>query len=142
MRISDWSSDVCSSDLVEHDIGLRLGEPQRDVAVHVDPRNLVAARFERVGDAIAAHQRHLALGRPAAHQDGDMPGAAGHNSTPIIKTVCPELVEGLIFLVDVKRKGRPPSTALQAIRTGFDKPRATGERKSDIITRTEEHTFE
>src|SRR3546814_13648434 len=58
---------------VEHHIGFGFGEPQRDVAVHVDARDLVAARFERVGDAIAAHQRHFALGRPAPHPDGHIP---------------------------------------------------------------------
>ena len=31
-----------------------------------------------------------------------MPGATGHNSTPIFKTVCPELVEGPFLFVDVE----------------------------------------
>ena len=67
---------------VEHDVGLCRGKPLRDIAVHVDARDAMAARFERVGDAIAAHQRHFALGRPAAHEDGDMPGTPAHFATP------------------------------------------------------------
>ena len=38
--------------------------------------------FQRVGDARAAGQRHLALGRPAAHQHGDVEGSDGHAGTP------------------------------------------------------------
>src|SRR3546814_20053934 len=53
MRISDWSSDVCSSDLVgEDDPGLvRIGEALRVPAVHqLAPRSL--ARIGRVDHAV------------------------------------------------------------------------------------------
>src|SRR3546814_17466298 len=53
MRISDWSSDVCSSDLVgEDDPGLvRIGEALRVPAVHqLAPRSL--ARLGRVDHAV------------------------------------------------------------------------------------------
>ena len=57
---------------VEHDVGAYAGEHLRDVAVHVDGRHLMAQALERRDDILAAHQRHLALGGPAAHQHGDM----------------------------------------------------------------------
>src|SRR3546814_15932997 len=44
MRISDWSSDVCSSDL-----GARLADPRRRTA----PRDHAGARQARVQDGIA-----------------------------------------------------------------------------------------
>ncbi len=57
---------------VKHDIGLCLGNSGGHIAVHIDPRHRVPARFQSIGDTITAHQRHLALVRPAAHKDGDM----------------------------------------------------------------------
>ena len=56
---------------VEHDVRRSFGQLERDIAAHVDAGNRVAARFERLGDALAAHQRHRAFTGPAAHQDGD-----------------------------------------------------------------------
>src|SRR3546814_17191656 len=60
MRISDWSSDVCSSDLIEHDLGRRID--QRGIHTFADQRGM---------DALAAPQRNLALGGPAACQHGN-----------------------------------------------------------------------
>ena len=57
---------------VEHHVGADLAEPRGDVAVHVDPGDLVAAALQRVGDAVAGDQRDLPLGRPAAHQHRDV----------------------------------------------------------------------
>ena len=57
---------------VEHDIGRGLGDACRDLPVHVDARDLVAALRERLGDALARHQADGAFIGPAAHQHGDM----------------------------------------------------------------------
>jgi hypothetical protein len=57
---------------VEHNVRLRFGQAGGDVLAHVDAGHAVAEAFQRIGDARAAHQRHVPLGRPAAHQDGDM----------------------------------------------------------------------
>src|SRR3546814_11839316 len=47
MRISDWSSDVCSSDLVAVNRGVRL-ELGRDDTQRLD---ILAYRFRKAGDA-------------------------------------------------------------------------------------------
>src|SRR3546814_5314486 len=89
----------------------------------VDARDPGSARFGRVVDARAAHQRYRALGGPATHQDGDMPWAAGHAETPISKTVCPELVEGPSLSFDAAEEEQ-----------SFDKLRANGRRKDNVIS--------
>ncbi len=57
---------------VEHDVGLGLSQPERHVAIHVDPRDLVSARLKRVGNAGAAHQRDGPFVGPAPHEDRDV----------------------------------------------------------------------
>ena len=47
---------------VEHKVRRCLGQFQRNIATHVDAGDAVAARFERIGNAIAAHQRNQAFG--------------------------------------------------------------------------------
>jgi hypothetical protein len=66
---------------VEHEIGLGLGQLERDVATHVDPGDAMTERLQRVGHAGAGQQRHLSLGRPAAHQDRDVEGFHFTNPT-------------------------------------------------------------
>src|SRR3546814_16259983 len=61
MRISDWSSDVCSSDLVDDRVGARERPLQRADALVVgqvgaDPLDLVAARGDRRGPACDADE--------------------------------------------------------------------------------------
>src|SRR3546814_19097319 len=41
MRISDWSSDVCSSDLSEESDALEFGRPEADVTTRVDVSGFV-----------------------------------------------------------------------------------------------------
>src|SRR3546814_6672019 len=81
MRISDWSSDVCSSDLQCQRIvavaGLAgvvaLRQPHHPAAAHVDRRIDLEAR----GIAHGIHRRKLASSRdPAA------PDRSGWNCTP------------------------------------------------------------
>ena len=62
-----------SVERIEHHIGLQFGEPQRDIALHVELGDVgPAAAPQRIGDAPGAGQRHFALGRPAAHQHDDV----------------------------------------------------------------------
>src|SRR3546814_18984003 len=72
MRISDWSSDVCSSDLLPSGLGKAASLPARRHAVHrrLDPdledlRGLVLAIELSVHDA-AAGRHHLHVARLGA----------------------------------------------------------------------------
>ena len=68
---------------VEHHVGpAAAGRPQEidqraQVALDVVFDDLVAAFAQALGAGLAAHQRDLALGRPAAHQDRDLAAHAG-----------------------------------------------------------------
>src|SRR3546814_17963730 len=78
MRISDWSSDVCSSDLVEEAVGRRCV----DLAVlhqeHVGTSRLrdQAALVEHEGIVVALGFRRM-LGEGAAHVTAGRLGTAG-----------------------------------------------------------------
>ena len=66
---------------VKHHVRLHRGEHLGEVAIHVDAGDAVAEALQRIGDAGAAGQRHLALGRPTAHENGDVEGL-NHQSSP------------------------------------------------------------
>src|SRR3546814_13226874 len=71
MRISDWSSDVCSSDLLDDEaIGAR-----RDKGKAIVARREVIGRAARVGDALAGNDAGWIGGHPivAEHLCG-LPG--------------------------------------------------------------------
>src|SRR3546814_11463408 len=76
MRISDWSSDVCSSDLAE-----RLPEADHPAAIHVavvlDPDDHRAERHQHAQVA----QRHAepAVRHVAAERQQGAPHAGGHH---------------------------------------------------------------
>ena len=55
---------------VEGDVGPHRLDDAGDVVFHVDRRHLIAHRLESGHAGPAGIQRHLALGRPPAHQDG------------------------------------------------------------------------
>src|SRR3546814_7052127 len=57
MRISDWSSDVCSSDLVE--AALHRGESFGDAVDHLCPHEIVIAEMR--GGAIPPHAAAVAV---------------------------------------------------------------------------------
>ena len=58
---------------VEHDVGLQLGQAAATSRSMSSSVTLVQPRVaQRLGDALAAGQRHFALARPAAHQHDDM----------------------------------------------------------------------
>src|SRR3546814_7981850 len=65
MRISDWSSDVCSSDLLDRHIivfGI-FRKPHHDVAV-----GLIIARFDRLDRVLDDIGERLSDLAPVAHQ--------------------------------------------------------------------------
>src|SRR3546814_10234826 len=65
MRISDWSSDVCSSDLADRE----------DDLDHLVERRLVAGGAERAGVLLALHrlQRGVGIEHPAAARAEHVP---------------------------------------------------------------------
>src|SRR3546814_1959766 len=87
MRISDWSSDVCSSDLLHGSCQQQRQQPLAH-AIAIFPRNYAIAKNEPMGlfqildDLIGMVHRHRPCGRNAQHDaqhhnasDGD--GVAG-----------------------------------------------------------------
>src|SRR3546814_11447907 len=79
MRISDWSSDVCSSDLFYQDL-LRRSPIDEAVRAHVFARRTLDAGFTSVRSLGSAEFVDVALAR--AIDEGFVPGprmqAAGH----------------------------------------------------------------
>src|SRR3546814_14468847 len=68
MRISDWSSDVCSSDLVER-LAIRLIALRAPMAD--DLREVVAAlKIATVVERIGAYAKHIAKRVPAIEDNG------------------------------------------------------------------------
>src|SRR3546814_8344389 len=84
MRISDWSSDVCSSDLLRTDLVPLVGEiaadrphkiaiidiGQRDRCIHQRARveiGVVGRRGDRLGGKIARSIGHIAVERSEEH---------------------------------------------------------------------------
>src|SRR3546814_18784687 len=64
MRISDWSSDVCSSDLVdEHDRGA--------LGVALEPRHTVVNRGQKIA-AVEQRRQRVALGPALQFGDRDI----------------------------------------------------------------------
>src|SRR5262249_26075756 len=57
---------------VEGFLGLEGLQQGGDVAADVDAGDAIALLFERLGTGASGIDRHLPLGRPAAHQDGDV----------------------------------------------------------------------
>src|SRR3546814_13578389 len=93
MRISDWSSDVCSSDLLaDHGDGLAGADVEGDV---VDHRLPLAGDAERGGEVGDAQDR-----RGARHGGG---GGGAHDSPLRDRT---SVVEGTSVAVRVELGGR------------------------------------
>src|SRR3546814_19306157 len=63
MRISDWSSDVCSSDLPGWDVTLSAPKSVSIMAEVAGDRRLIAAHGEAVRTAMAHIERHMAATR-------------------------------------------------------------------------------
>src|SRR3546814_18583108 len=62
MRISDWSSDVCSSDLVQRFVAAAEELAPLAIAVHNAGSNRPAPFLEQAGDEFEVHWREHALG--------------------------------------------------------------------------------
>src|SRR3546814_8035696 len=77
MRISDWSSDVCSSDLVTHEIACSLDLPPKTTAIlgrrldsfiGLDPIRLAWSHEQRLAGPEAGHDRgHVRPTRSEEH---------------------------------------------------------------------------
>src|SRR3546814_9286564 len=71
MRISDWSSDVCSSDLdgepVPSEVAPHLGVRQRENAIHdlVGAENPISHRNRAFGDGVEQYERRRLVTRDA-----------------------------------------------------------------------------
>src|SRR3546814_3209686 len=69
MRISDWSSDVCSSDLQVPPARLPGGVDRPVRLVEDDSEGLVRAACRRQLHHLHAVEREAADGKPAGHED-------------------------------------------------------------------------
>src|SRR3546814_7443835 len=83
MRISDWSSDVCSSDLALKAMAERAGWSQN--LAHVHPDNYVRTLKRRLCETIFARLRAAGCGKDRSLVDlaADLTGVAG---APILWT--------------------------------------------------------
>src|SRR3546814_14864947 len=79
MRISDWSSDVCSSDLLEQPVGLPAALRPADAAHLEAEGDVVGHRHEREEREVLEDQRGRPLVRPDATHvaPADAHGALG-----------------------------------------------------------------
>src|SRR3546814_7226016 len=77
MRISDWSSDVCSSDLALKAMAERAGWSQN--LAHVHPDNYVRTLKRRLCETIFARLRAAGCGKDRSLVDlaADLTGVAG-----------------------------------------------------------------
>src|SRR3546814_19565243 len=88
MRISDWSSDVCSSDLVGVEAGelATEGDEVAGVEVLVEPHVVHSVRDELVERAEVGEPEAHGLGDGAAHEDllaGDATEVGGAVAPPV-----------------------------------------------------------
>src|SRR3546814_3832349 len=92
MRISDWSSDVCSSDLVGVEAGelATEGDEVAGVEVLVEPHVVHSGRDELVERAEVGEPAAHGLGDGAAHEDllaGDATEVGGAVAHPVAVVV-------------------------------------------------------
>src|SRR3546814_18725174 len=76
MRISDWSSDVCSSDLLYHLLGTEelsvdTTRSTSDGFIHQHPAKIIGARAKNCSSAISTHFHpgHLTIGDDRVQYD-------------------------------------------------------------------------
>src|SRR5947209_2776075 len=68
---------------VEGDVRLDGGKHRGDVASNIDPGYAVIEPQKRLCASLTGSQRHIAFGRPASHQNGDMLAHAAWAATLI-----------------------------------------------------------
>ena len=56
---------------IEDDIRADRDQHLCDISIHIDAHGFMAQPFTSIGNARATRQRHVAFGRPAAHEDRD-----------------------------------------------------------------------
>src|SRR3546814_8270931 len=103
MRISDWSSDVCSSDL-DHGGSKEMAGASQALAAQYD----LAAQFQRVFDELG-HGRHSACVRQGAHLSVGVQAIAHLDGFKGIDEDLQELVVG--FFVNIETGGRDADLA-------------------------------
>src|SRR3546814_19546816 len=112
MRISDWSSDVCSSDLVEHLVGLVEHRDAQRRQVERPAFEMVAQPARRADDDMhALIQRPAFLAGVHAADAGDrksgVEGKRGSvrvdlGGSRVMKKKTPEYVERVTYLIHYK----------------------------------------
>src|SRR3546814_2063624 len=84
MRISDWSSDVCSSDLTVHhdDLVRKLHERETDIAIAVEvPRNApVGSRWLGEGELVVLYREEDMPAAPSRLELADLKRSEEHTS--------------------------------------------------------------
>src|SRR3546814_3631388 len=137
MRISDWSSDVCSSDLIEK-LRKKLGElTNSDVSLNIVEIRKPEVDAKLVGQGIADQlERRVAFRRAMkrAVQSAMRLGAEG------IRINCAGRLGGAeIARTEWYREGRVP---LHTLRANVDYAESTAHTAYGVCGRSEEHTSE
>src|SRR3546814_6100048 len=87
MRISDWSSDVCSSDLLRQPLTRCLGQSAKRIAVEVDEAfaqvEAVAERRKRIG---GVERRHVGGKQRVGHAISLKMARTGLASAPMMRS--------------------------------------------------------
>src|SRR3546814_18676289 len=91
MRISDWSSDVCSSDL-----SLKRGDPIQLIAHRLEPMDISAgsagfASSDLQHGRVGAHRKNLAFRLASLERDRQGARAATDIDDPIARLRCDKL---------------------------------------------------
>src|SRR3546814_15432600 len=82
MRISDWSSDVCSSDLLDRGIALHTGVSAEEL-IH-DGERVVGVRAKRDGrDLYVKARRGVIIGVSSYERDPSLAKTIGHQLDPV-----------------------------------------------------------
>src|SRR3546814_10737748 len=117
MRISDWSSDVCSSDLLQVDLLVALAGravgPQALPGGFVLGVDLEPAQFEGDGQRAALHQRHhvgrggdLARGADIRQHAAAVPSIAGRSAehTSVLQALIRISYAVLCYTIHTRRR--------------------------------------
>src|SRR3546814_14859212 len=108
MRISDWSSDVCSSDLRDLELVRHPAAPAHLLQLDAEAGRILRAEAAPFGPAAGFHRaKRLAIGVAGYHAGGVYIGPDG----------------GQVFLVDAEDVAACPTRHLYPPRRAFSHPR-------------------